>query len=436
MSYHKLMTKDPITSEITELKKKLEENPDSLVFAPLADAYRKQGGLEEAVKICKKGLEKHPNYTSARVVLGRIYQEQKKIEQAASEFKKVLETDPENLMAHSLLGSIFVGQGDCQSAIEEYQKILTLNPDDEETQEALKQAIEKAAEEQKPSREPKKELLAAEKRNPSKESTASLTIAELYLKQGHFDKAIEVFQELLANDPQNLLLRQKLTEVVDRQQKDSAVNTATVKLKKNEFIQPPDHKGDLLEETRVDLKNPGKGKKEDDSKFTRDDILQVMRHGERDDAVLEGKKNQLGFKKNESVLNAKIRGNETKADVYLSSEQTSGLKVILAELESMDGIMRCFITEGNGINIVSLGDSNDNTELGKQAAIIFNSTHKSVEQLNQGKLNQVLITANSGHILLVAFAKYILIVLANSKINLGLLRLALDSSIKKLDRIL
>ena len=173
------MAKDPTTSEITELKKNLEENPDSLVFAPLADAYRKQGDLEEAFNICKKGLEKHPNYTSARVVLGRIYQEQEKIEQAAAEFKKVLETDSENLMAHSLLGTIYVLQGDHQAAIEEYQKILTLNPDDEETQMALKQAIEKAAGEQKPNKQVKKDSPIAEKKNPTKESTASLTIAEV-----------------------------------------------------------------------------------------------------------------------------------------------------------------------------------------------------------------------------------------------------------------
>src|SRR5277367_6862469 len=104
--------KDTLTSEITELKKKLEDDPDSLVFAPLADAYRKEGNLKEAFAVCKKGLEKHPTYTSARVVLGRIYQEQGKSDDAVLEFKKVLEVDSENLMAHSLLGGIYLSRGD------------------------------------------------------------------------------------------------------------------------------------------------------------------------------------------------------------------------------------------------------------------------------------------------------------------------------------
>jgi tetratricopeptide (TPR) repeat protein len=430
------MAKDPTASEINELKKKLEENPDSLVFAPLADAYRKQSSLDEALNICRKGLEKHPNYTSARVVLGRIYQEQEKIEQAVAEFKKVLETDPENLMAHSLLGEIYVSRGDHQAAIEEYQKILTLNPDDEETQDALKQAIEKAAGEQKQNKLPKKEMVNSEKRSPPKESTASLTIAELYLKQGHFDKAIEVFQELFANDPQNLMLRQKLAEVVDRQQRESAVDTTISKLKKNEFIQPPDHKEDVLDEIRFESKRPGKTKKEDDSKFTSDDILQVMRRGGKDDVVVEEKKNLASQNKSEPVSDVKVNNPEKKNDILFSSEQLDNLKRILAELGAIEGINRCFITRGDGISIVSVGESSNNADLGKQAAVIFDSTNRSVAQLKQGKLHQVLVTAESGHILLVSFSNFVLIVLANSKINLGLLRLALDSGIKKLDGIL
>src|ERR1041384_102195 len=139
------MTKDSHTSEITELQKKLQENPESLVFAPLAEAYRKEKKLEEALRICVKGLEKHPHSANARIVLGRIYQDQGKNDQAASEYKKVLEADPENFMAHALLGSLHMEAKDYQSAIEAYQKILSLNPDDEAAQHSLKQAIEKAA---------------------------------------------------------------------------------------------------------------------------------------------------------------------------------------------------------------------------------------------------------------------------------------------------
>lgn len=415
----------------------MDENPDSLVFAPLADAYRKEGKLEEALATCKRGLEKHPSYTSARVVLGRIYQDQKKTDEAQVEFKKVLDQDPDNLMAHSLLGSLFLQKNDFQGAIEEYQKVLTLNPDDEETQTLLKQAIEKAAGEQKSSKPIKKEISSTEKKASPKESTATLTIAELYLKQGHFDKAIEVYQELLADDPQNLMLRQKLSEVVNRRQKESIVESGASKIKKGDFVQPPDQKEDsIAEEERSAGKQEPKPKRGDDSKFTSEDILQVMRRGGKDDAVVD-EKPSLPIKKNEPPAPVSVTETAKKEIVpELRGDQVDGLKGILAELNAVSGIIRCVVMGSEGITIVSLGETSNNADLGKETATIFKSTNRSVAQLQQGKLQQILITAETGHILLVSFSNYVLIVLANSKINLGLLRLALDSALKKLEKIL
>lgn len=439
------MAKDTLSPEIAELKKKLEENPDSLVFAPLADAHRKSGQLEEALLVCKKGLEKHPNYTSARVVLGRVFQEQGKTEEALSEFKKVLDSDPENIQAHSLLGSLFIQKGDHQAAIEEFQKVLSLNPDDEQVQESLRQAIEKAAAQQKSPKAEKKEPPPAEKKAGPKDSTASVTIAELYLKQGHFDKAIEVYQELLGNDPQNLMLRQKLAEVVEKQQKETSKEISGANLKKSEFTKPPDQKEDVLEEAPAEAKSAVKPKKEDDSKFTSDEILQVMRRGGKDDVVVEEKKKAPQGEKPAPIVTNQGQSKtsepvkvvaESKDPLAIPADKIDGYKGILADLSSVEGIMRSFVTDPNGNLLVALGENGNNADLSKQASAIFESTHRSVAQLNQGKINQVLVTAETGHILLVSFAKYILVVLANSKTNLGLLRLALDSAQKKLEKIL
>jgi tetratricopeptide (TPR) repeat protein len=430
------MATDPTTSEINELKKKLDENPDSLVFAALADAYRKKGRLDEALNVCKKGLEKNPSYTSARVVLGRIYREQGKVEEGASEFKKVLELDQDNLMAHSMLGSILMEKNDYQTAIEEYQKILSLNPDDEETQSHLKQAIEKAAGETKPSKLFKKDLPPAEKKDPRKESTATLTLAELYFKQGHYDRAIEVYQELLANDPQNLMLRQKMSEVITRQQKESAVDAASSKLKRNEFTQPPDQKEDVIVDEGKSEKHPAKEKKGDDFKFTNEDILLVMRRGGKDDVVVEEKTPPPPVKKSEPP--AAVRPTpEVKAALPpspINPEQVNALKEMLGELISVNGMIGCFFINTDGNVLVSLGEADKSPDLVKQAQAIFQSTDRSAAQMNQGKLQQVLVTAQTGHILLVSFAKLSLIALASERVNLGLLRLALDSGLKKLDK--
>jgi pentatricopeptide repeat protein len=438
------MTNDSLNLEISELKKKLEENPDSLVFAPLSDAFRRQGNLKEALEVCKKGLQKHPSYTLAQVVLGRILREQGKINEAADEFKTVLEIDPDNLLAHNLLGSIYLEKKDFQAAIEEYQKVLTLNPDDEEAQKELKVAIEKAAgENQGIQAGSKSENLSNRKVSSQKESTATLTLADLYLKQGHFDKAIEVFQELLANDPQNLMLRQKLTETVERQQKESAVTPAHSKLKKNVFTQPPDQKEDVLvEETKIDVKKSPKLKEEDDSKFTNEDILLVMRRGGKDDAVVEDKKSSTASVASEPVKTpshsttniASAADGHPSSGWTLDEAKKNALKGALGELAPVEGIIKGFWVGPDGKILVASTEADYQSEASKQAFSILKSTRQAVDAIQNGKLQQIMVTAENGHILLVYFNGPTLVVLANGKANLGLLRFSLDSLVKKVEK--
>jgi predicted regulator of Ras-like GTPase activity (Roadblock/LC7/MglB family) len=86
--------------------------------------------------------------------------------------------------------------------------------------------------------------------------------------------------------------------------------------------------------------------------------------------------------------------------------------------------------------LVTLGKvGQDDHGLAQTAAAIFKSTHQSVQRLSQGRTNQVLITAETGQILLVGTDKGVLVVLADDKIKIGLLRLALDAAVKKVEKI-
>lgn len=160
-----------------------------------------------------------------------------------------------------------------------------------------------------------------------------------------------------------------------------------------------------------------------------------MRRGGKDDVLVEENEKAPAVLKSVPEANTKVKAIEAKKP-SMDGVKTDGLKGILAELGSVDGIIKCFLVNREGITVVSIGETGNNADLGKQAVIIFESTERSVNQLQQGKLQQVLITADNGHILLVTFTDYILIVLANSRINLGLLRLTLDSVTKKVEKIL
>ena len=56
---------------IDDLRKRLEKDPGSRLFAQLAEELRKDGDLEDAIRVAREGLQKHPNYPSARMTLGR-----------------------------------------------------------------------------------------------------------------------------------------------------------------------------------------------------------------------------------------------------------------------------------------------------------------------------------------------------------------------------
>jgi tetratricopeptide (TPR) repeat protein len=123
--------------EIERLTEKLSKDPNSLVFAPLADAYRKIDLIEEAIDILKKGLEKHPNYASAYIVLGRCYQDQKMFELARSEFDKALEVDPGNFLAAKLYAGVLVSLGQKDEAIKRFRHLLEIQPGNSEIERVL-----------------------------------------------------------------------------------------------------------------------------------------------------------------------------------------------------------------------------------------------------------------------------------------------------------
>lgn len=128
---------DFLDPEIEKLTEKLAKDPNSMVFAPLADSYRRSGLIEEAIDIVKKGLDKHPDYASAYIVLGRCYQDQKMYELARAEFEKALEVAPENFVAAKLYANMLVSLGQKEEAIKRYNQLLETNPGNEEIKRSL-----------------------------------------------------------------------------------------------------------------------------------------------------------------------------------------------------------------------------------------------------------------------------------------------------------
>ncbi len=101
----------PDSSRIEELKRRVQMDPASIAFAALAEEFRRAGRYEEAIDVCRTGLQRHPSYISAHVTLGRALLEVGQYDDARQELEYVLSVAPENLAAIRGLAEIHHRQG-------------------------------------------------------------------------------------------------------------------------------------------------------------------------------------------------------------------------------------------------------------------------------------------------------------------------------------
>lgn len=248
-------------SLMARLHKKLQSDEKSRVFARLADELRRSDHIEEAIELCRKGLQFHPDYASGHVVLGKCYQDRGDLEEARGAFREALTLDSGNVLVLKNLGDITFRQGDLEAAAEHYQRTLELDAGNAEVREVLEE-LKTPQDEHSPA-DPPKELSAvtevpvfeeqfweppdavpapeeqeptadAEGEEPklSPEETellrdegdeesgkgpprgmATVTLAEVYFQQGLLDQAIETYQKVLRHQPDDEAVKGRLAEL-------------------------------------------------------------------------------------------------------------------------------------------------------------------------------------------------------------------------------
>lgn len=247
--------------DLERLKEKVDKDPNSKLFFPLAEEYKKVGMLDEAIDVLMKGLNSQPDYMSARVSLGKIYLEKSMVNEARAEFEKVINSKPDNLYAHRKLAEIYRNLGERDKALEEFRMVLTLNPLDEDAartiteiekeltvqsgitdttfpilqevklsdvslaeevsdndKEEVKAQEEGIKEEFKEIQEIEKfEDTAIETAEQREEMTSSfedlLRESDLYIAQGRYKEAMDIYMKLLSIEPGNVSVLQRTEEL-------------------------------------------------------------------------------------------------------------------------------------------------------------------------------------------------------------------------------
>lgn len=228
-----------VRAEIDKLERKQAENPGGRYFVPLANAYRRAGYVDRAIAVLRQGMAKHPEYVSAHIILGRCYTDQGKMDSAHAEFDQVLSLDPQNLVALRTLGELAADAGEVDTARRWFGQLLSVDPMNEEARRSLDElggapapAMESSIAElptttADPPQEPEDSGPLAEIFVPTSfpaghadsdpyaasESVVTETIAELYTRQGFYDRAIEVYRELIRRKGEEPKLLERLNRV-------------------------------------------------------------------------------------------------------------------------------------------------------------------------------------------------------------------------------
>lgn len=203
---------------IANLSSELAKDSKSTVFVRLADAYRQAGQLDDALEVALRGTWELPEHAPGYAAVGRIYMQRKVLSKAATAFQKAIEADPNCLDAYKGMARLRHDQGELKVAAEIVQKALALAPDDatlKQMASSLPQVSGAAGgaagitSTVSSSAAP----VTGHHGGGAMKPITTATIAEIYMEQGLYGQALEVYRGLLVEAPNDPALKQKIADI-------------------------------------------------------------------------------------------------------------------------------------------------------------------------------------------------------------------------------
>ncbi|AFY02114.1 tetratricopeptide repeat protein [Bdellovibrio bacteriovorus] len=124
-------------STIEKYQSLLEKDPNSQVFAPLAEAYREMGMLQEARKTVTAGVQRHPQFVGGLVTYAKVMRDLGELAKALDTLKKATALSSENILAHQLMAEVHLAQKNPKDALKSFKMVLFLNPNSKSAQKAV-----------------------------------------------------------------------------------------------------------------------------------------------------------------------------------------------------------------------------------------------------------------------------------------------------------
>ena len=132
--------KDGLTSPIIQkYQKTLAESPDSRVFAPLAESYRRLGLYDRAFETLREGVRRNPDYVLGYLVLASCYADKDEHQLVYTTLRPLVHNNRDNLRLQKLFAQSCLKLKHIDEALETYKYLLFMNPKDSEIAEKVKE---------------------------------------------------------------------------------------------------------------------------------------------------------------------------------------------------------------------------------------------------------------------------------------------------------
>jgi len=200
-------------ARIKALEGRLQQYPSSAAFFPLASLLWEKGEVDQAENLLKSGLATYPNYAAAGVMLGEILISKDEHELATRFISKALEVAPWNISGQRLLAECWRKKGD-----EEAAQVALRAAEMFGAEEVSAQSVMTDSDVDSPSPVvPEEEL----------DAVATPALAELYMAQGHLDKARDVYERLLESEPAKVEWNERLAAIREQISRGGDVDVPT-----------------------------------------------------------------------------------------------------------------------------------------------------------------------------------------------------------------
>jgi len=178
-------------------------------FLEEAETFLEKGDFQAALDLAGLRLEELPGDPDARIVICRVQVLQGRLDKAGEMLHETEDLLASLSQIYRSMGDIFLEKGMTESAQTYYRKFISLNPDTPAALE-IAERIEGISEPRE-----RDDGTGAEDEETIQvpEDFQTVTLAELYIRQGHLQMAKKVLEAILRKDPQQERAAERLREV-------------------------------------------------------------------------------------------------------------------------------------------------------------------------------------------------------------------------------